>query len=342
MTSSPLRAPFRTALREVAELVAVSTEIGWSDGTTSSAAVSPVEPVTGETPSSLMAAVTGPLAAAVSGVPLAEHEELLRRLHRGLAGNTTAKCAIDLAVHSALAMPFGGIAGYIGAKPRPLRTDVTISLDSPEAMAAEAAARVVDGFDVLKLKVGGEVAADIARVREVARTAGPGVTLRLDANQAWTAEEALAVLDGLERLGIRPELVEQPVAASDLVGMAAVVRHGLAPVLADESVHSASDVVRAAELGAADIVNVKLAKCGGLRAARDVVATAEACGLEVIVGCMLEPGPTVAAAAALAMTLPTSRGHDLDAGWWVAGPGPLLYRPPTVVLAGPGDEGAGR
>lgn len=330
-----LRAPFRTALREVDHLDVVEVRLRWSDGSSTTAAVSPTPPITGETAGSICAAVTGPLAEAVRGVPLASREELFARLHGAMRANTTAKFAIDLAVHEALASCWGGMPALLGVAGGPVRTDVTVSLAGAATMAAEAVRRVAEGFDVLKLKVGGgDVDLDVARVVAVARSVAPEVCLRLDANQGWTAKEALAVLDGLERRGVRPELVEQPVGAQDLAGMAAVARHGFVPVLADEAVHGAADVVRVAEARAADLVNVKLAKCGGLRAARDVIATATACGLGVIVGCMLEPPSAVAAAAIIALSLPTDRAHDLDAGWWTTDQGPLEYRPPVVEVAG--------
>ena len=342
----PLRAPFRTALREARELEAVRVQVAWSDGSTTAGEVSPVAPVTGETAGSVAAAATGPLADAVRGVALADHEEIFRRLRRALPGNTTAKCALDLAVHAALAEGMGqalygkepgaasfqGAAAYLGTALRPVRTDITVSLGTPEGMAAEAAAKVAEGFDVLKLKLGGgDTGQEAARVTAVARAVGPGVALRLDANQAWTAKDALSVLDALERAGVRPELVEQPVPAHDLAGMAIVARNTSVPVLADESVHGPADVVAVAEAGAAELVNIKLAKCGGLRAARDVVAVAEACSLGVIVGCMLEPPSTLAAGALLAMTLQGRHAHDLDAVWWVEGGEDVRLVPPMVV-----------
>jgi L-Ala-D/L-Glu epimerase len=335
VTRRPLRAPFRTALREVKELEVVDVEVHWSGVSVTVGSVSPTPPITGETTGSICAAVEGPLADAVRGVPLAQHEELFRRLQGAMYGNTTAKCAIDLAVHAALAAPSGGLAPFLGSAGGPVRTDVTVSLADAETMARDAAGRAQEGFDLLKLKVGGDdVDLDVARVTRVAQAVGPDVSLRLDANQAWTAKTAIAVLDRLARAGVRPELVEQPVPAHDLDGMAAVARHGSVPVLADESVRSARDVLRVAEAGAADAVNLKLAKCGGLRAARDFIATANACGLEVVVGCMLEPAITVAVAATLAATLPPGRGHDLDAGWWSSEHGPLRYSPPWVLVGG--------
>jgi L-alanine-DL-glutamate epimerase-like enolase superfamily enzyme len=213
-----------------------------------------------------------------------------------------------------------------------VRTDVTVSLGLPEAMAEAARERAREGFDVLKLKLGdGDVGLEVARVVAVSRAVGPGLSLRLDANQAWTAKQALAVLERLEGEGIRPELLEQPVPAHDLRGMAAVTRHSFVPVLADESVQGARDVLAVAGAGAADLVNVKLAKCGGLRAAQDVVAVAQACGLGTVVGCMLEPPGALAAGTLLAMTLPEHVTHDLDALWWVEGEAAVRLAPPMVI-----------
>lgn len=329
--SRPLRAPFRTALRETAILEFVTVELAWSDGSVTSAAVSPVTPVTGETPASVKAVVEGPLAEAVTGVPLGRHEEMFRRLRDGVPGNTTAKCALDLALHEALWLALGGAELSLGVEARPVKSDITVSLGPPEEMASEAVEKAGEGWQTLKLKLGaGDADEEARRVLSVAERVGPDVVLRLDANQAWPAGVALDVLDRLERAGVRPELLEQPVKASDLTGMALVARNSPIPVLADESVHSAADVVRVAEAGAAQLVNIKLAKCGGLRAARDFAATAGACGLGVIVGCMLEPPSTVAAAALLALTLPDTLAHDLDAVWWVGGDERLEAQPPYV------------
>lgn len=326
----PLRQPFRTALREVTELEVITATLAWSDGSTTSGAVSPTPPITGETTGSITAAITGPLAEALEGMALDEHAVIFQRLAGAMRANTTAKCALDLALHEAIARPAGGLRAWLGAPRSSVRTDVTIGLGDPEGMAASARARASEGFDVLKLKVGGDdVDLDVARIAAVA-SAAPGVTLRVDANQAWTAKHALGVLDRVESMGLRVELLEQPVPAADLAAMAAITARTSIPVMADESVHSASDVVRVAEAGAADIVNVKLAKCGGLDAARGVIATARACGLEVLMGTMLEPATAVAAALSLAATLPTRRAHDLDAGLWTLTSAPLDYQPPNV------------
>ena len=93
---------------------------------------------------------------------------------------------------------------------------------------------------------------------------GPDVAIRLDANQGWTPREAVRVISTLEDLDLDVELVEQPVAAADLDGLAWVTARVGTPVMADESVYGVRDLVEVIRRRAADLVNVKLAKCGGL------------------------------------------------------------------------------
>jgi L-alanine-DL-glutamate epimerase-like enolase superfamily enzyme len=198
---------------------------------------------------------------------------------------------------------------------------VTVAVDTPAAMADAAAELATEGIRAVKLKLA-DAGADVARVRAVRdRLAGLPVTLRVDANQAWTPQEAVTMLDALHSAGIELELVEQPVTADDLAGLAYVNARSPYPVLADESVFTADDVRRVADAHAADLVTVKLAKSGGLLGARDVVAACAETGLGLLVGCMLEPEEGVAAAAALAaVAAPGPLAHDLDAPWWLGAP----------------------
>jgi L-alanine-DL-glutamate epimerase-like enolase superfamily enzyme len=176
---------------------------------------------------------------------------------------------------------------------------------------------VADGFDVLKVKVGTDAAADVERVRRVREAIGPDPTLRLDANQGWSRRDAVTAIRAMEDAGCDIELVEQPVVAADLEGMAWVTDHVGTPILADESVYGARDLVNVIRLGAADLVNVKLAKCGGLGPARTLLELAREHGLGSIVGSMMESHVGVGAAAALVSAYPTTAVNDLDAAWWL-------------------------
>jgi L-alanine-DL-glutamate epimerase-like enolase superfamily enzyme len=157
-------------------------------------------------------------------------------------------------------------------------------------------------YPVLKVKLGGPRDADtIAGVRAVA----PDKVLRVDANAAWTPKHALHMIDVL--LDYDVEFVEQPVAAHDIDGLRFVRERSPLPIIADESCLVATDIPRLA--GAVDGINLKLAKCGGIREALRIVAAARAHDMSVMAGCMVETSLGITAAAQLAALLDYA---DLD------------------------------
>jgi L-alanine-DL-glutamate epimerase-like enolase superfamily enzyme/ribosomal protein S18 acetylase RimI-like enzyme len=316
----PLRTVFRTALREVRALDAIVVRLHTSDGTGTGMTVA-VPQITGETDASIRAAIAGPLTAGLRGSHTLT--SALDAIVSAVPAGPSARAAVDLAVHDLAARATGtDLVGLLGNPPVPVRTDLTVSVDEPDTMADRARRAVADGFDTVKLKLD-DAAMDVARVGAVHAAlkqgaAADGVRIRLDANQAWTPDDAVALLERLHGQDIRIEFVEQPVAAADLGGLAYVRRRSPFPILADESVFTAADIRRVADAGAADLVNIKLLKCGGLDPARDAIAACAEAGLGVIIGCMLEPAEGVAAARALAATATDGPlAHDLDAGWWV-------------------------
>jgi L-alanine-DL-glutamate epimerase-like enolase superfamily enzyme len=194
---------------------------------------------------------------------------------------------------------------------------------------------------VLKLKVGTDAASDVARVRAV-REAAPDARIRVDANQGWTPDEAITVIRALEDAGLDVEFVEQPVERYDVDGLARVTAAVDTPVMADESVFAPRDLAAVIERRAADLVNVKLAKCGGLGVARALLETARAAGMGTIVGSMMEGPIGVGAAASLVAAVGTSHVSDLDAAWWAAASpvsGGATYDAGVIVL--PGTPGLG-
>ena len=195
---------------------------------------------------------------------------------------------------------------------------MTLSAGSAADLAAAAVQRVADGFSTLKMKVGTDAATDVARVRAVREAVGPDVTIRLDANQGWTPDEAVTVIRALERADLGVELVEQPVRGEDVEGLAAVRSRVGLPVMADEALYSLVDLERIIRLEAADLVNVKLAKCGSLGVALEQLRRATEAGLGTMVGSMMETAIGVGAVAAVAAAHPTSVVDDLDAAWWAA------------------------
>lgn len=228
-------------------------------------------------------------------------EAVLNRLDSCLRLNGSAKAAIDIALHDLigqrLGVPLFQLYG-LSAERTPV-TSFTIGIDTPSAMARKAAA--ASAYPILKVKVG--TASDrqnLTAIREVS-----SARIRVDANAAWTAKQAVAALDALREFDL--ELVEQPVAADDLDGLRFVREHTPLPVIGDESCVVPSDIPRV--LGCVDGINIKLVKCGGLRRAFQMIQTARACGLQVMMGCMIESSILITAAAHLSPLLDYA---DLD------------------------------
>ena len=317
--SLPLHTPFVTALRRATTVETVVVRVTDSAGRVGLGEAPQALQVTGDSVAGSAACLDGPLGAAVLGRS-ADPFETWPVIERAVVGNRSAKAALDSALHD--------LAGLRGD---PVPTVVTVSAGEPDDIAEAAQARVAEGFSVLKLKVGTDAGTDLARVRAVRDGAGPDVTVRLDANQGWDAFAAVEVIVAMEDAGLGIELVEQPVPAHDLLGFAHVRRHVETPLMADESFFDLDDLVELIRLDAADLVNLKLAKAGGLTPALELARVARLHGLGVSVGCMLESHVGIRAAAALAAEIGCDVVPDLDGAWWLADGAPYADR---VAYAG--------
>lgn len=216
----------------------------------------------------------------------AGRHELLELLPAGAARN-----ALDCALWDLEAKASGRrAAGLIHAgSATPLVTAYTLSLGTPEAMAAQAAAN--SERPLLKVKIGGE--GDIERLRAVAGAA-PRSRLILDANEGWTEVNIVENLVAAAEAGVA--LIEQPLPAGR-DAMLATIPHPV-PICADESVHTAADLPKLA--GLYDAINIKLDKAGGLTAAIDLRDKARAAGFKIMVGCMVGTSLAMAPAVLLA------------------------------------------
>jgi L-Ala-D/L-Glu epimerase len=339
--TASLHTPFVTALRSTSLLETTVVEVVDSDGRRGFGEAPQVWRVTGESLAGVEACVAGPLTDVLRGRSTDDLNDLTTDIAAAVVGNNGAKAAVDVALHDLAARRLGiSLPRLLGTSRHEVETDVTVSAGDPSRLAETARKRVAEGFSVLKLKVGTDPASDVARVRGVHEAVGPGVRIRVDANQGWTPRDAVRVIRTLEDAEVGLEFVEQPVAAADLAAMARVTAAVDTPVMADESVMGLRDLSALVEAGAADLVNIKLAKCGGLSPAIAMVRLAEAHAIGFIVGSMMEGPIGVGAAASLVAAVGSTYVSDLDAAWWTAGRpvmGGLLYDGSTVVLPpGPG------
>ncbi|MFE5777606.1 dipeptide epimerase [Brachybacterium sp. NPDC056505] len=319
---APLKRPFVTAARRTEAVHYVVAEVELADGTVGQGSSAETVAVTGESAESIADCLAGPLRSALEGAQ-GTLEDLGRRIRDAVPGSTSAKAALDVALHDAAAraarVPLVELLG--GTRCGTLTNDMTISLEDPEVMAGHARDAVASGEQILKIKLGRDIDEDRRRLAAVLEAA-PGVSLRLDANQGWEAREAISIITGFERDGLPIELVEQPIPAADLEGLARVRAEVATPVMADEAVWNAQDARRIVEAGAADLLNIKLAKTGGLREALAVADVALEAGIACMVGSMMEPRISITAAAHLAFAHPAIALIDLDPPAWFTSAAP--------------------
>ncbi len=206
------------------------------------------------------------------------------------------------------------LTALIGGKPAKLAVNATIVSGSPEQAASEAGSVAECGFSCVKLKVGkNTLEEDEAVVAAVRQSVGPEVLIRLDANQAWSVDQAIDAIKLFSLYNI--EYVEQPVKAEDIAGMAKVRRAVRVPIAADESLTSIVDLQRLLEAAAADVFIIKAARLGGFKKSLRVVGEAVRRGHRVVVTTSLESGIGIAASAHLAAAVPPQPiAHGLATG----------------------------
>jgi o-succinylbenzoate synthase len=251
----------------------------------------------------------------LTGREIEDFDTLLASVHGTMVKNTTAKSALEIALYDlkaqAASLPLYKLLG--GTQTR-FKTDITISMNGIDEMIADAQKAVALGYDTLKIKIGSDPGQDADRIIGISRALGPDITLRLDANQGWSAQESIDLLLRLEKRGIVAEFIEQPVAADDIEGLKYIKERVETPVLADESVFSLRDAQKLLEMEAIDFVNIKLAKTGGISHALKLADLCQSYGVKCMIGCMLEGPISVAAGVHVASAkADTITMLDLDA-----------------------------
>lgn len=311
--------PFHTALRTVKRLSSVVVRVQSTTGETGYGEAPPTAAITGETKDSILSAIHSFIRPALLDMDLSNLEDVFSRLSSCVPKNHSAKAAVDIALYDLYGKHLGKpLYALLGGNRRELETSLTISLDTPDQMAEDSLNAIRKGCRILKLKLGRGGNMDIRRVSAVREAVGPQIRLWVDANQGWTPWEAILTVSAMEQMGLHVELVEQPVDARNLMGMQMVTRQVNTPVLADESVFSLLDAQKVLERNAADAINIKLMKTGGIHSALTLCETAAAHGAPCMMGCMLESKIAVSAAAHLAAAKSVFAWTDLD--------GPLLCR----------------
>jgi len=302
MLRVPLKTPFKTALRTVDAVEDIVVMINTDSGHVGYGEAPATAVITGDTHGSIVEAIRHYIAPRLIGADIANLNQITQSIQTSMEKNTSAKAAVEIAVYDLFGQLYDApLYRLLGGGDPVITTDITISVDTIDKMVADSISAVDRGFDSLKINVGKDIGVDVERVKAIYAAVEGRALLRLDANQGWTAKQAVYALNLLEGAGVRLELVEQPVKAEDLDGMKYVTERVQTPIMADESVFGPTEVVELIRMRAADIINIKLMKTAGLS---NAIRIADICAMyqvECMIGCMLESSISVAAAVHLAV-----------------------------------------
>lgn len=306
-----LKKPFTISLGTMEEGQNVVVKIHTSEGFTGTGECSPFMTINGESVETATA-MGKHLSAALIGMDPLDIEACTARMDRIVYGNSSIKSAFDLALYD-LAAQHAGLPLYAflrGGNDRVLQTDYTVSLGEPEHMAADAAAIREAGFQYIKVKLGGDPGTDISRVLAIRKAIGPDIPLRLDANQGWDVPGAIRVLNALGEANI--QYCEEPIPRWNYTKLPEVRNNSPVPIMADESCCDHHDAERLIDMGACDMINIKLGKSGGIFKALKIIELAEQAGIPLMIGGFLESRIGFTASAHLALASKQVMFIDFD------------------------------
>ena len=219
-----------------------------------------------------------------------------KRMDEAIPKNLMAKTGVDLAAHDLIAQAAGvPLVDMIGGRRMDRIPQIgLVGISPPEEAALSAMEQINEGYRTIKIKVGGNAGEDLRRIEAVREAVGGGIGIRVDGNCGYDRDTALRTFVRAEEYGL--EWIEQPLPAWDLEGMAALARRLDTPIAVDESMYTLQDAQHCIALGAADVVNIKIPKCGGIFRSRKIAAACEAAGVPCFLGGCIETTPGTAAA----------------------------------------------
>jgi L-alanine-DL-glutamate epimerase-like enolase superfamily enzyme len=309
--SMPLKEPYTIAYETIDSATNIFIRLETNSEITGFGCAAPDLQITGETPETVLKAMSDVIPTTIKGSDPLRSAMLLERIAPLLGSQSSALAAVDMALHDILGKACGlPLWKLLGGFRDRIKTSVTIGILPEKETVARAQDFLAQGFKCLKIKGGKDVDSDIVRVQKVREAVGIETELRFDANQGFTVEQALKFVEKTRHC--RLELIEQPTPTGqpDLLGR--VTSSVSIPIMADESLITLRDAFRLARRDLVDMVNVKLMKVGGIAIARQINAVARSAGLEVMVGCMDESALSIAAGLHFALARPNVYYADLD------------------------------
>jgi len=306
-----LREPFVISLGPIDSAENIIVVIRTDNGLTGFGECSPFKTINGESMQTCY--VVGQyLGKALLGRDPRNLKECSLEMDRIIYGNASIKSAFDIALYD-IASRHAGVPLYKylgGSNHKVIATDFTVSIGNASKMAHDAKRIQSDGFQVIKVKLGGSKEQDVERIRLIRETIGPELPVRIDANQGWTAERAIEILRELAPFHIQH--CEEPIPRWDFMKLPEVREKSPIPIMADESCCDHHDAARLIALKACDSLNIKLGKSSGILKALKIIHLAEQAKIPVQVGGFLESKLGMTASAHLALVNENILFYDFD------------------------------
>jgi len=285
----PLRNPFVVSYASYDYIPSIIVKVTTDNGLVGYGEGVPDEHVTGESWEGTYHVLVSLLAPKLIGENPANMERIHAIMDKAILGVPTAKAAIDIACYDVVGKHLGIPAYELlgGRYHEKFPITHVLSIDTPERMAREAADCVEKGYRSFKMKVGTNLLEDIERIRKVRDRVSEDIAIRIDVNQGW--RHSSVTLQAIEKLkGISIGWIEQPVVANDIDSMVEVKSKSVIPVMIDEGLIGIPEMRQIIAKRAADKVNIKLMKCGGMYPAMKLAHMAEMAGIECQIGSMVE------------------------------------------------------
>ncbi|MCU4166065.1 mandelate racemase/muconate lactonizing enzyme family protein [Carboxylicivirga caseinilyticus] len=245
-------------------------------------------------------------------------QERLMEIEKAVHNNYTMKSAFDMALYDLAAkkakLPLYQYLG--GSNNREIFTDMTISIGSPEKVAADAKNFMDAGFPAIKVKLGTNLKDDVARIKAIREVVGGSYPIRIDANQGWDVITAIKTLKALDKFNI--EHCEEPIPAWNYLQLPKVRQQSPIPIMADESLFTHYDAMKLAKIEACDYFNIKFSKSGGINTALKINSIAESAGIKCQVGCMSESRYALTALMHFVLACPNVVHYDIDSSLMLA------------------------
>ena len=230
-----------------------------------------------------------------------------------IKGNPSLRAGVNMALYDILGkkaeIPLYKLLGGYRDK---IETSITIGLNPVDVMVGKAKNFVSQGFTCLKVKCGMDPDQDIEVVLAIRNAVGPNIKIRLDANEGYSLEKALRVVETLEKLGADVEILEQTTPAKYLYALKEVTAQCTVPIMADETALTLRDSLKAVKMEIADMINIKLMKIGGITNAMKANTYAEVAEIPVMIGCMNESMAAMSAGVHFACAFKNVQYADLD------------------------------